>query len=759
MRKRFTKIICAAVATISAFSLLLAPACTSYKRSGVEADTSAGKVSSNGGFLAETGDYVYFINGVAANTDDNTFGEVEKGSVQRISKSDLEKGNYQSAETIVPLVVYSGSYEAGIYIYGDYIYYTTPTIERNADGEILNSQLDFKRTKLDGSETMTDYFYQSTDNTIDYRYVEVDGEIYILYALKEDLYNTGTEYTNIHSVKCSTKENTLLAYNVSSYAFDTENPENPCAYYTMGVTQYLGTNNSVSMSYNQLYRVSADVTESPREYDFSDVEDYDATKDPLYVNYGDFVFDGIGKTQIETEGRITQYNYAYWNDDVQYEINNSEYTYSIKSYKDGELLFTRVSSTGSSSGNLYSLSDATVDADSDGKVDESWDAVTKNASMSPRLYGSDTNSYEYVTIDGKLYAILASADGITKGEVIDGKVENTYTISSDASAVILMIREEANSATESHIYMYYSITGGNGYTVYRIAIDGNSDDYNKLPSEPEWNTTWTYRGIRILDLDVVNSWYMPEFVGNTLFFASEISSMSEYNYIVACDLSNEDGYMMTNAQINAYNEKFEAVNDKIYDYNDETNADGTPAYQYLSDALKYLYYTGDSEYLAELIQAYVDIQGKDEEYLYSKQSAEIYLDYANVRGDWAEYADDYKTINGEKVYANFSDYYYSVVGVMSEEDAEALRDAYRASYMQSYPEDTSTWWEKLSTVAKVFFIIGVSVGGLAVIAGITILTIWLIRRTRIKKAVGGHRMEVDITDDKKMDVYGDDENN
>ena len=163
MRKWFTKIICAAVATISAFSLMLAPACTSYTRSGVEADTSADKVTSNGGFLAETGDYVYFVNGVAANTDDNTFGEVVKGSIQRISKADLAQGNYQSAQTIVPLVVYSGSYDAGIYIYGDYIYYTTPSIERNADGEILNSYLDFKRTKLDGSETMTDYFFQSTD--------------------------------------------------------------------------------------------------------------------------------------------------------------------------------------------------------------------------------------------------------------------------------------------------------------------------------------------------------------------------------------------------------------------------------------------------------------------------------------------------------------------------------------------------------------------------------------------------------------------
>ena len=116
-------------------------------------------------------------------------------------------------------------------------------------------------------------------------------------------------------------------------------------------------------------------------------------------------------------------------------------------------------------------------------------------------------------------------------------------------------------------------------------------------------------------------------------------------------------------------------------------------------------------------------------------------------------------INGTKVYANFSDYYYTVVGVMSDEDKDALRDSYRAEFMQTYPEDTSTWWEKLSTVAKVFFIIGVSVAGLAVIAGITVLTIWLIRRRRVKKTEGGQRMFVDITDDDKIDVYGDDQNN
>lgn len=756
MRKRFTKIICAAIATISAFSLVIAPACNNYKRTGVDKDTTADNVSSNGGFLVETGDYVYFVNGVASNTDDNTFGEVVKGSIQRLAKSDIEEGNYRNSQTIVSLVVYSGSHDAGIYIYDDYIYYTTPTIEMNADGEVLNSQLDFKRTSLDGSETMTDYFWQSTDNTVDYRYVEVDGTVYILYAISEDLYGSTT--TNIHSVNCDTKENTLLAYNVSEYVFDTADAENPYVYYTMGVTQYLGSSNSISMGYNQLYRVRADVTESPREYDFSYVTDYDAEEDPLYVNLGDFVFDGIGKTQIETEGRLTQFNFA-WGKDTEYKINNSEYNYSLKSYEDGVLIFTRTSSTGSTTGNSYRLTDETIPTGADGRIEDSWDAIYANSTLTPLLYGSDTNTYEYVEINGKLCAILAGSDGITIGEVVNGVVENSFRLSDDASATILDIREEQNSATESHLYMYYSLTGGNGYTLYRIAIDGDSDDYNKLSEESTWDATWTYRGIRILDLDIASGWFMPEFVSNTLFFASETDNMSDYNYIMACDLGTDSGYMMTNSQINDLNEKFEGVNDKIYDYNDETNADGSEAYQYLSDALKYLYFTRDEGYLDELIQAYVDIEGRSEEYLYSTRSAEIYHEFYNVEEDWAEYADDYKMINGEKIYANFADYYYTVAGAMSAEDEEALRDSYRSEYMQVYPTDDSTWWEKLSTVSKVFFIIGMCVAGLAVIAVVTVLAIWLVRRRRNKPSREERKMFVDITDDKALDVYGEDDNN
>lgn len=747
MRKRFTKIICGAVAVISALTLMLAPACGANKWKGVsEKDTATEAVEgTNGGFLVETDGYVYFINGKAANTDDNTFGSVLKGSVQRIKKTELDACNYGNTETVVPSVIYSGNYEAGLYIYGGYIYYATPSTAKNTDGEILNTHLDFKRTKLDGTGTTEEYFWQSTDNAVNYRYVQVDGTVYIMYALSENLY--GTSVTNIHSVNCSTGENTLVAYNVSSYSFDTEDPENPYVYYTMDVTKFLGTENSVKAGYNQLYRARADVKTSPREYDFSDVDGYDASENPLYINYGDYVFDGIGKKDNQTEGNVTQFNYAHWSGKT-YTLNNSDYTYAIKWFKDGKLYFTRTGGTGSSSGSLYVLEDKDIVS--------GWDAVEANAALEPLIYGADGTEYEFVTVNDTLYSLNASSEGIKRGEVKDGKIENEIVISSDASATLLDIREENTSATVKNTYLYYSMTGGNGYTFYRLAIDGTEDDYKKLPSEPVWDTTWTYRGVKILDLDTCSDWYAPEFVGNKLFFASETTGMTSYNYVMVCDLA-ENGYVRSNSSFHALSEKFEGVTEKIEKYDEEKNADGSSAYENLSSALKYLYNTGDSEYLDELIKAYVDIEGRDKEYYYSERSAEIYREFANAQGDWAEYAEDYKTINGRKVYANSREYYYGVVGKMTESDATAMRDGYRKDFMKSYPSVDESWWESIGTGGRVGFIIGMCACGLLLCGG-AVLAVVLIKRKKNASENGEEHIDIDITDDKSLNVYEDGEN-
>ncbi|MGN0804463.1 MAG: hypothetical protein ACI4MS_03670 [Candidatus Coproplasma sp.] len=755
MRKRFTKIICASVAVISAMALAFAPGCANGWKGVEGAKDSAVKAveGTNGGFLTETEDYVYFINGKANNTDSNQFGSVLKGSVQRLAKTDLANHNYTNTQTVVPSVIYAGSYNAGLYVYGGYLYYTTPSTQKNTDGEVLNSKLDFKRTKLDGTGTSDGYIWQSEDKAIDYRYVEVGDTVYIIYTTTESLY--GSEKTNIHSVNCNTGANTLLAYGVEDYAFDTEDAENPYIYYTMKVPEAMGS--SSTLGYNQLYRVRADVTESPREYDFSDVKDYDASKDPVYVNLGDLVFDGIGIMRAGT--KLSQFNYGYdaENPDKTLELTNSDYTYDISWYKDGYLYYTRTE--GSDATYLYRLNNSDVDANNDGKVDASWNAISANDDAILFVSENYSTEYTYVTMGGTLYAVETNANGIFKKPMEFNDATNSYSfgdsiqMSDDQSAKVLDVREEGG-----HTYLYYSLTGGNGYTIYRLAIDGTNDKYNMLPIEEEL----AYRSIQVLDLDACSDWYLPEFVGNTLFFASETTGMTESNYVMACDLTGADG-IMSNAEIKAMNERYNAVMEKIEAYDSVTNSDGSKTYENLSGALKYQFYTRDFDYLGELIQAYIDMEGRDREYLYSDASVKIASDFATLSGDWEKDDDDNayltKTVNGEEVHSNTRDYYYTLVGRMTEADkAEYYQDFKdNTTYLKPYPVEDPTWWESLSTSAKTWFIIGMICAGLLVVAVTTLVACLIVKRNEKRKEQGetSSKMKVDITDDKNIDVYGD----
>ena len=89
---------------------------------------------SNGGFVVEKDNYVYFINGAEDYTASNKYGEVTKGALMRIAKSDLDDSKYQNAEVVVPMLFVAQNFNSGIYIYGDYVYYATPTTDKNLSG-------------------------------------------------------------------------------------------------------------------------------------------------------------------------------------------------------------------------------------------------------------------------------------------------------------------------------------------------------------------------------------------------------------------------------------------------------------------------------------------------------------------------------------------------------------------------------------------------------------------------------------------------
>ena len=177
---------------------------------------------------------LYFINGSADAPDDNTYGDVVQGSLQRISASDLAAGNYTETETVVPLLLVSSDYTSGVYIYGDTVYYATPNVIENMQGEVDTSYLDFKSSSLDGSETMRDYYVQVSDSSTVYRYVQEpeSGDVYLIYV--------DSANTEIHSYNTRTGENTVLVSGYSSYILPEEIPngeQDYTIYYTMSVTR------------------------------------------------------------------------------------------------------------------------------------------------------------------------------------------------------------------------------------------------------------------------------------------------------------------------------------------------------------------------------------------------------------------------------------------------------------------------------------------------------------------------------------------
>ena len=737
MKKPVTKIICAALASVVALGIASAAGCSGYSGKQLAGDTS-GEISSNGGFAVEKGGYVYFINGVETNTADNTLGTPVKGAISRISVEDLNAANYASAEIVVPQIAYSSNYETGIFVYGDRVYYATPTTSVNSAGQVQNGMLDFKSCGLNGSDPYKGA-YATLDLGADYRFVEEEGVVYLMYAAEgETLYGETSGVTNIHSVNTSTGADTLLAYNVSSYVFDAEDKSNAQIFYTMTVKNYAGDSNT-DYGYNQVYTVNAAETEQ-NEYDFGEVLGWDGSSD-RYINCGDLVFDGVGGPVAEK----TVFNYKP--DDAALK-NDLSYTYALETLRGGRLFYTRKTDT--SSEYLFSLK-----TDS---ITDSWDAIGGNPENTARLLdnGSSADTYKYVFgQDGELSLVIAAegSGGISVNKVTGGKLaaeidnKNYFNIVKEGTATLLFIDGD---------YIYYSLTGGNGYTFYRVSYKGEWHDYDGMTETGEVND---YKPVQILDLDADSSWYKPEIIENHILFASETDNMTSYNYIMAFDLADMD-----NAALDALNKKFEGIlgeDGVIPGYADEDDYP-TDIYANLADAARYLFYTSDIDYVRDLAAACNAELEEGDDLVYSPQTLEhlAYMMAPAADNEWADYVGDSKKVNGKDVSALSRDYYYSVLGTMTGADKTAYRDSFRTEYLRSWPEEEQvSWWEGLNTAAKVCFIIGMCLAGILVIGGITVGVIVIVRKARAKKQprYARRRIRVDTTDDKTIDVYGDGE--
>lgn len=161
-----------------------------------EAVIDQSAVLSNGGMSVQQGEYLYFVNGFVSYetlTDaktQNKFGDVVTGAIYRTKLvngevSSNSEGFLNNAERIVSKVV--GFEKGGFYLYDDYIYYTTPNMQNDGEGKLLNDTVDLCRIKIDGSNSKVVKAAVKLGDTGEWRAYKIGEEVLFVYYASEQI--------------------------------------------------------------------------------------------------------------------------------------------------------------------------------------------------------------------------------------------------------------------------------------------------------------------------------------------------------------------------------------------------------------------------------------------------------------------------------------------------------------------------------------------------------------------------------------------
>ena len=160
-------------------------------------------VTGNGSFQVRKGDYVYFASGYVSKSDlgtgglTNELGEVTNGALYRAKvelKKTVIKGEnktegeesepkYQEEYVLTDVQLLCsklvGFENSGIYIFGNKIYFGTPSTIKNSEGTVMYSLLTFYSVDLNGENLTELYQTQSFENG-KYSFISINGNLYLM---------------------------------------------------------------------------------------------------------------------------------------------------------------------------------------------------------------------------------------------------------------------------------------------------------------------------------------------------------------------------------------------------------------------------------------------------------------------------------------------------------------------------------------------------------------------------------------------------
>lgn len=235
----------------------------------------------NGSFLVEKGNYVYFINGKDAVSANNKFGKVEKASLVRVLKSDIGKSD-ATIETVIPKLLISANYNTGFYMYGNSVYYVTPSIEKDKAGKVLNTHNEFYCFDLEKGKNVGGAILRLENNNYEYRFIENDGVVYLATTVSNDV--DGQVKTDLVVYNTKTREKVFTS-NYASVLMPEDN-SNVIFFTKKGVTKAL---DDAEQDFEELFRY--------------EVGKKEATLEISGAGYADLSFDNRAQ---ELEGKLLE---------------------------------------------------------------------------------------------------------------------------------------------------------------------------------------------------------------------------------------------------------------------------------------------------------------------------------------------------------------------------------------------------------------------------------------------------------------------
>ncbi len=199
-------------------------------------------VYGNGGVAVRKGDYVYFVNAYAGQTvayGKNKYGKETLSAIYRtkLDKNGLvqtdEEGNLVQSEILAKQIV--GFKHAGIYIFGDYMYYTTPKATKDKSGTEVADLVSFERIKLNSTDHDTLYTTSApAGEDFKYHIYQSNDRVYIVVLNAGELVSVSCNLTGGKTTK------KVLDTDVTSAVFASEdqvtNEFSTYAYYTKAST-------------------------------------------------------------------------------------------------------------------------------------------------------------------------------------------------------------------------------------------------------------------------------------------------------------------------------------------------------------------------------------------------------------------------------------------------------------------------------------------------------------------------------------------